>query len=85
LQDQRHRVVTLGIDPDVVCPERIGDHAFAKIMHGERRDLRQVIEGANVAWRHSGLAPMALIERNLPRALHLAKKTLLLQSTKLIA
>jgi hypothetical protein len=85
LQDQRQRRMFRRIDADIVRPRRVVARTFAHVVHGERRDLGEVIEPADVARLHPLRRPAATIERHLPGAFHLPQEALFLHPANFIA
>jgi hypothetical protein len=73
------------IDADIVRPRRVAARTFAHVVHGERRDLGEVIEPADVARLHPLRRPAVPIERHLPRTFHLPQEPLFLHSANFIA
>jgi hypothetical protein len=85
LQDQRQRRMFVRIDADIVRPWRIARYARTQVVHGERRNLGEIIEAADVPGLHSRRRPVPAIERDLPGPRHLPQKPLLLQRAQFIA
>ena len=85
LQHERHARAVGGCHAHEIAERWIALYARADVVHGVRRDLRQIIQALDVAGLHAGRAPVPLEKRDLPRALHLRDKTLLLQRAQLLA